>query len=819
MKCGAFIFGVIVILVAAGASFAAVPEVPSVEYEVIEGMVSDRAIEQSWRPMAGSPQVELVEARGKRALQMACRFAGTRIERGSWDCEVKLDLAMCDGFRFLFYCEDPSPVAWFTFYFRSGAGWYAATFGGGASSSWQKIAIRKENTRIEGQPAGWANVDMIRISAWRGASEDTQFLVARPGVLGGDAAVAIVRGDSAASGNPSEAESVRRYSSVMADFLERAGLSRVTISDMDVTAERLSEVRLVILPHNPSMPEEAAEQISQYLQQGGRMIACYTLPKKLEKICGLELGAHIRQKRPGRFASIRPAGKGLEGMPAVTGQASWNIRAASPEGRGSRVAAHWYDDAGEPTGEPAIVASDNCVFLTHVMLADDPRNKMQLLLAMAGHLVPELWGEACGGLIRRIGRFGPYADFAAAESAIRDLAAADSKALQALKEAAGLRERATALASKGRHVESIGAAQQARETAVRAYCLAQKPLAKEHRAFWCHSAFGVDRMSWDEAVERLAENGFTAILPNMLWGGVAFYQSDVLPVAESVAERGDQIEQCLAACRRHGVECHVWKVNFNMGWVADREFMAAMKEQGRTQVSFDGAENARWLCPSHPANQKLEIEAMLEVARKYAVDGIHFDYIRYPGRQGCFCEGCRQRFAEAIGRKVVNWPADTRDDEEITEKWLEFRRRQITTVVRSVSERGRTIRPGLEISAAVFRNWPADRDTIGQDWSMWCERGYLDFVCPMDYTESNGQFEGMVERQLQWTGDVPCYPGIGLSTWNDPTDVCKTIEQIRITRQLGTGGFTIFNYGPAQLRDVLPLLGAGITRPTANASP
>ena len=99
------------------------------------------------------------------------------------------------------------------------------------------------------------------------------------------------------------------------------------------------------------------------------------------------------------------------------------------------MAAHWYDDAGEPTGEPAIVASDNCVFLTHVMLADDPGNKMQLLLAMAGHLVPKLWGEACGGLIGRIGRFGPYANFAAAESAIRDLAAADSKALQALKEA------------------------------------------------------------------------------------------------------------------------------------------------------------------------------------------------------------------------------------------------------------------------------------------------------------------------------------------------------------------------------------------------
>ncbi|GAH56730.1 unnamed protein product, partial [marine sediment metagenome] len=47
-----------------------------------------------------------------------------------------------------------------------------------------------------------------------------------------------------------------------------------------------------------------------------------------------------------------------------------------------------------------------------------------------------------------------------------------------------------------------------------AYCLAQKPLAGEHRAFWCHSAFGVAGMTWDKAIELLAENGFTAILPN-----------------------------------------------------------------------------------------------------------------------------------------------------------------------------------------------------------------------------------------------------------------------------------------------------------------
>jgi len=61
-------------------------------------------------------------------------------------------------------------------------------------------------------------------------------------------------------------------------------------------------------------------------------------------------------------------------------------------------------------------------------------------------------------------------------------------------------------------------------------------------------------------------------------------------------------------------------------------------------------------------------------------------------------------------------------------------------------------------------------------------------------------------------GSVPCYPGIGLSTWPDTTDVVRLIEQINITRGLNTGGFTIFNYGQTEAKEILPRLGKGITR-------
>jgi uncharacterized lipoprotein YddW (UPF0748 family) len=790
-----------------------VPPPPEADYRIVDDFSCSRPDAQAaWRPMAGSEPVSVTEVGGKTALRMPCNFSGTKTERSSWDYKVDLDLTMCNGVQFLFRCRDTSPVASFSFYFHSGNGWYAGSFDAPATTGWSIVRIQKNATRIEGRPGGWANVDAIRISAWRGQDRDTEFYISALGLLGGGGTTVIVRSDSAAERAPNEIDAVRKYTDVAAELFDRAGVSYIVLSDMDLTAARLKDTKLVMLPHNPDMPQTVIDEIAKYLHAGGKLLSCYTLPESLEAATGIRSGTHISQRHPGYFASIRPAALPLPATPPVTEQASWNIRRASAvEGR-SRVAAYWHNNKGQSTGFPAIVASSNCVYFTHVLIPDDPSNKLQLLLAMAGHLVPDLWREAAEGRIDRIGRLGPYDNHDSALRGIRRLAGTGSPALPVLEQAAALKDRARDMLSKGDFAQAVASARKARQSMIEAYCLAQRPQAGEHRAFWCHSAFGVEGMTWDEAVRLLAENGFTAVLPNMLWAGVAFYESDVLPVAPAVAEKGDQVALCLAACKKYGVECHVWKVNYNMGWATDKGFAAAMKAKGRTQVNYDGSTNDRWLCPSDPENQKLEIDSMLELARKYRVDGLHFDYIRYPDSEGCFCPGCRQRFEKVVGTKVKRWPADLRSNDYLSEQWQDFRRRQITSVVARVSERARKLRRGIRISAAVFRNWPVDRNSIGQDWKLWCDRGYLDFVCPMDYTASSDQFRRMVRQQLPWAGKVPCYPGIGLSVWPDRTDICKLIEQINITRELRTGGFTIFNYAPTEAREVLGRLGKGTTR-------
>ncbi|MCP4642404.1 MAG: family 10 glycosylhydrolase [bacterium] len=785
----------------------------ALDYELIapQAFADEAAARAAWEPMYDSAPLSVATVGGRKALRCPCNFADTSLERVSWDLDVPLDLAGAMGVQFRFYCPDSSPVSTFNLYFRSGGGWYATIFAPDGSSGWSTVRITKGDMGIEGQPKGWGSIDRIRISAWAAERRNTEFYLADLGILGADAQIVLVRGEYAARQSGSEARSIEQFAKAMGQRLTDLGLAYVPMSDIDVSAKHLAGKKLLILPYNPALPPGFSETVKDFVASGGKLMSFYMLHPELGSVIGMKRGTHMKAQYDGQFSSMRTVDGALPGLPASTEQRSWNISTASPVPGRAKVAAVWCDADGKSTGEPAVIVSDTTIHMTHVMLTDDPGNKLRMLLAMVMRFAPECGQEAAESHVRRIGEAGGLGSFENLVAFVRRNAKRDEP-MTWLKQADRLRTDAARLAAKDDVFGAMEKAVQSREYALRAFCAAQKSERGEHRAFWCHDAMGVDGMTWDEAVKTLADNGFTAILPNMLWGGTAYYESDVLPRSWQLAEHGDQIAECLAACKKYGVECHVWKVNFNMSSKAKPAFVKQMVNEGRVQVALDGTREDTWLCPSHPANQQLEIDSMVEVAMKYDVDGVHFDYIRYPDDTHCFCAGCRKRFEASLGRKVKNWPADARNDEALKARWNEFRRTQITTVVEGVHRRLRKDRPKVEISAAVFRNWPIHRDSVAQDWKVWCDKGYLDFVCPMDYVPQNGTFDNMVAQQVGWAGDVPVYPGIGLSCWPDRTDIVKLIQQIEITRKHKTGGFTIFNYGVTEADVVVPQCGLGVTR-------
>ncbi|MBR5026693.1 MAG: family 10 glycosylhydrolase, partial [Victivallales bacterium] len=509
----------------------------------------------------------------------------------------------------------------------------------------------------------------------------------------------------------------------------------------------------------------------------------------------------------GRFQGMKATGDALPMQSDIAYQGSPHSRVVEPTGDG-KIIAKWVEPDGTDSGLAAATVTPTGVFLGHVWFDGSGRNMRQFLLSIVNYLAPDIWRKSASNWLENIGVIENY-------TGLEDIRArfpkdAPAEATVALNAAFELREKGRKALNDNQLLECITLCENAQDKVIEALCRQAKPVEGEQRGFWCHSAFGLPGNNWDESIKFLADNGFNTILPNMLWGGMAYYKSDVLPTYANYAKQGDQVRQCLDACKKYGVKCHVWKVNWNMGSHLDKAFVEKMKAEKRTQVLFNGEQKDTWLCPSNPLNRRQEADAMLELVRNYPdLDGIHFDYIRYPDGNSCFCDGCRARFEERIGRKVENWPANTRSA-ELKNEWLQFRRDNITALVKLVHDEAKAIRPTIQISAALFGNWMSDRDGVGQDWELWCRNGWLDFACPMDYVDSAVAFKGKVKRQIAWAHNVKLCPGIGLSCWTKPQDPLNMIEQIQAVRDLGLKGYTVFNFDN-YARAVLPSLRLGCT--------
>ncbi len=690
------------------------------------------------------------------AVRLPVDFTGTpKAARASWDVKLPCDLRAAPGLQFDFVCGDLTQFTSFSCYLKSGNGWYSAPFAPEDDSVWTHVKISKGQFRSEGSPEGWENISIMRISGWRAGTNSTVCAIANVATSGVAPDVAIVYAESLAANGGADANGYMQFAANVSASLDALGVGATIIADTDLTPELLASMKAVVLPYNPSMPTNAIAAIRSFVLGGRKLFACYALPKEVSDLLGVELKGTVRPADRGMapIAGFLREGKGLANQPDFAPQQSWITSVARPL-RGAKTMAVWCTGKKERMKYPAIVRASTGVYMAHVWLGGTSGAQGQLMRAIVGELAPEL-----------------EARIAAREKAREE-----------------------------------------RRLAIRAWLADCPSKAGEYRAFWCHSARGLGGgHNWDTSIRFLKKTGFNVVLPNLCWGGVAFYDSKVLPVSPDVAKRGDALKDCLAACRKYGVKCHVWKVCWNMGSHTSQSFVDRMVATNRVQVGFSGVVKDRWLCPSNPGNQQLEIDAMCELART-GVDGIHFDYIRYPDANHCFCASCRTRFEAFAGASLTNWPAQVREDDAIKLKWAEFRASNITAVVRSVAERVRAESPGVQISAAVFRTPATDADTVGQDWPRWCREGWLDFVCPMDYVESPAMFKSQARVQRDAVGAAKLYPGIGLSCWtNDGEDAVRLAKQIQAVRDLGLNGFTVFNFD-RRAEAVLPLLRLGVTK-------
>ena len=598
-------------------------------------------------------------------------------------------------------------------------------------------------------------------------------------------------------------------------MLNGIGLTAVTLEEASLSEAQLKSRRLIILPLNPAIAPQTANLLKSFVTSGGKLFVTYTLPDTVAPLLGLRQTNWLKQEAPGHFASIQLNAPDILDMPASIRQASWNITVAEPTTPDTNIIGYWHNAKGESTNLPALSIGKAGVFFSHIFLPDDIQRKMQMLAALLGHLVPEFRRTFAQQAIAAMTTIGHTKDFTALKQFVQQSKVPEAN--QALKAGTDLMKQARTEYDTEAYRTAITVARASRAKFSKAYFLSHVSVETEGRAVWNHSGLGAYPGDWKRSAKELASAGINIILPNMAWAGVAHYPSKILPQSKTYTQYGDQIAQCVEAAHEHDLEVHVWKITWNLEG-APKEFVEKIQEAGRTQVSATG-QTLNWLCPSHPKNVLLELESILEIVTNYDVDGIHLDYIRYPGSHACYCKGCRQRFVRATRLQIDEWPAAVLPKTGIySEKYTEWRTQQITRLVRLLHKRLREADPDIKLSAAVFGWYPGCIATIGQDWIAWAKAGYLDFVCPMNYTEDANYFTELLTNQLaRMPKDVAIYPGIGATASNSLLTPDAVIEQIYLSRNLSASGWAIFDYSLDISEAVLPAFTMGVTKHKATS--
>ncbi len=759
---------------------------------------SEEAARAAWIPAEeGTPPLERLVQGGQSRLALPLNFETNDTWRVVWDLKGNWDLSSCQKLRLHVRVEDERPAA-MMLYLHSGTGWYGVSFA--AVPDQDSVELLRRRFFIEDEPGGWDRVDCIRVAVRREDGDGRHVILSGIDGVSRPAKVALYRNDSGIKVE----STVPTYVDRIGAALDRLAIAYEIVGDAEVLAGRLEGKTVAILPLNPVLSKAQAVQLEKFVADGGRLIVCYRLPAPLDAWLGVRTKGTLSDKGKLQSFTFEPT----EGRAAISAiQRSWIANGVVPE-TNTQIRAVWIDRDGVPSTESAVTSNRHGFYIGHVLTSSDQSQKDLLLQEMIGELWPGMWQEVCEARVAGLAKIAGYKTEAAVRKAIvRNRASSDNAAAidERLAEADQREAEAkTALLDGSNLARAADCLARAHEALTQAYATSVPSKADEFRAVWCHSPTGVADMTWDEAIKRLADSGFNAILPNLSWGCSAAYESKVLPRAPGI--EGDQLAECLAAAKKYGVAVHVWRVNWKLFWRADAKLVAKLRADGRLQVNKAG-KSVEWLCPSNSENQKLELDAMLEIVRNYDVAGIHFDYIRYPGHESCFCPECRKQFEMRQGSVMVNWPMDVTTG-SYQQAYLQFRRDNITQLVAAVSEQARTVRPSIQISAAVFPYWTSARDDVGQDWRLWAQRRYLDFVCPMQYTESASLFESETKRSARWIGgNIPLRPGIGATLGLAPDG---TLRQVQATRRLADG-FVLFNYDRALL-DHLDLLRLGATR-------
>jgi uncharacterized lipoprotein YddW (UPF0748 family) len=333
---------------------------------------------------------------------------------------------------------------------------------------------------------------------------------------------------------------------------------------------------------------------------------------------------------------------------------------------------------------------------------------------------------------------------------------------------------------------------------------------REIRAVWLATIYGLDwptQPATDEAgrlrqqeelrtlLDRLKEANFNTVFLQARQRGDVIYPSDIEPASKAfsgsygVLPGYDPLAFAIEECHKRGMECHAFLVTFPVGSTK------VVEEQGAQSVVKRRPElclqhgNGWYLDPGHPGTSDYILALVEEIISRYDLDGIQFDYIRYPEHAHSFPDS-RTFAAYGQGKSLADW-----------------RRENINRLVERVYDRVRQTKPWVQVSSSPLGKYRRSMETpnavwtafddVYQDPKAWLQAGKQDMIVPMMYYRAN-DFYPFVNIWVEQVDQRNMVAGLGayrLNRKEGDWNLSEMISQINYVRQQGGNGCAFFRAG------------------------
>ncbi len=244
-----------------------------------------------------------------------------------------------------------------------------------------------------------------------------------------------------------------------------------------------------------------------------------------------------------------------------------------------------------------------------------------------------------------------------------------------------------------------------------------------------------------------------------------------------------------------GIEVHAWLNMLSLGANKDARILKKYGTDILTKNLKDKKsledykiDDQYFLEPGDLRVRKELANMVGEILRAYpGLDGILYDYIRYPDKNPAYGYTKMNvgRFKKATGLKKVE------DDSLI---WKDWKRAQVTEVLRQLVEKARSIRPDIQVSATGCAPYSRAYHEAFQDWPSWIRNRLVDSVTVMSYTPDASEFEKYILDVKSRAVDFKKI-NIAIGAYELGRSPKTFEQQFQICKKAGTSTCTIFHYG------------------------